>query len=100
MILHYENEKLYGIDRPERCFEMLQENGIYYGHGGAASGTYRSMSFANGTIMEIVLAVKDWGEYHIAGKKVSEKKFLKWEEKNCVGEVEYYAPTKIEKLEE
>lgn len=92
LILHYDNGKIYGVDQPERCFEMLQANGLYYGSGGASTGYYRRMSFTKGKCSASLVALRDEKTFYIGSKIVSEKKFQKWKKENFSDEVKWYAP--------
>lgn len=94
LILHYDNGKLYGVDVGERCFQRLQEDGMYQQAGGAYSGYWYRMNFQKGDYSEHLLAEKDSlaNKYKIGGKKVTRKEYFKWEKKHSAYEVKYHTP--------
>ena len=96
LILHREGEKFYGIDRAEREFEGLQENGVYLGSGGAYTSYFYQMRFQGGNFTETMIGQRDGKKYYIGDRKVNEKEFEKWEEDNIDEPVCWYTPEALQ----
>ena len=96
LILHREEEALYGTVLYVRWFEGLQKNGVYWGAGGAGDSTYYRMSFRNGHFEEQELANRmEWAagsNYTLDGQQVTKEAFDAWYAQNMVGDVTWYAP--------
>ncbi len=96
LILHREGEKFYGTDRSERCFQGLQENGVYVGSGGAFCQYFYQLRFHGGNFVETLIGERDDKKYYIGDRKAGEKEFEKWEEDNTEKTVCQYAPEKLQ----
>lgn len=100
LILHYENDVLYGINMYERHFQDLQENGIYHGSGGASTGDYHQMTFNNGDYSEIDIAqyerdpVREY--YYLYGEEITAEEFDLWEQNNTNDDVFRYYVEPVE----
>lgn len=100
LILHYENDVLYGINMYERHFQDLQENGIYHGSGGASTGDYHRMTFNNGDYTEIDIAqyerdpVREY--YYLYGEVTTAEEFELWEHNNTNNDVFRYYVEAVE----
>lgn len=96
LILHREGEKFYGTDRFERCFQRLQENGVYGGSGGAFCRYFHQLRFRGEKFVETLIGKRDDKKYYIGDRKVDEKEFEKWEQDNTEKTVCQYAPEKLQ----
>ena len=96
LILHREEEALYGTVLYVRWFEGLQKNGVYWGAGGAGDSTYYRMCFRNGRFEQEELAHKvEWANdctCTLGGETVTEAAFDAWYAETMVGDVTWYAP--------
>lgn len=92
LALHQEESGFYGIAFSERCFQGLQENGIYEASGGYASGSFYRLHFDEDTVLEEKLASRDQDLYYIGSKKVGEEEYAKWEENARDELVCWYTP--------
>ena len=92
LILHEENGIVYGIDMPVRWFEGVQEDGLYFGSGGAGLSYYYRMKFANGDYTEESVGDVISGELYINDEKQSDEKYQTWMKENIKEEVKWYAP--------
>lgn len=96
LILYREGEKFYGIDRAERCFQGLQENGVYGAAGGAYTNYFYQMRFRGGDFTETLIGQQDGKKYYIGDRKVDEKEYWKWEQDNRDEPVCWYAPEALQ----
>lgn len=100
LILHYENDILYGINMYERHFQDLQENGIYHGSGGASTGDYHRMTFNNGDYTEIDIAQYERDPvheyYYLYGEVTTAEEFELWEQNNTNDDVFRYYVEAVE----
>ena len=78
LVLHQEEDAVYGTDFSVRWFEALQQNGVYIGSSGADDNAYYQMAFRNGRFEEQELGHKEGSQCEIAGKAVTEKAFQDW----------------------
>lgn len=104
LILHRENDAVYGTDLYVRWFEGLQQNGVYVGSGGAAISYYHTIAFQDGRFVEQDLGYESWHngndgpgvqmimDYEIAGQPVTEAEFAAWRAELMVGDAAWYAP--------
>lgn len=79
-VLHCEKGEFYGWEIMYRGFEGLQTNGIYISSGGAGSNRWKRIRFDNGSWLEEVLLIEEWGEYYVSGEAVDEDTF--WQQVN------------------
>lgn len=96
LILHREEDAVYGTVLYVRWFEGLQKNGVYWGSGGAGDSIYYRMAFRNGRFEEQELAHRlEWAtgaDYTLGGQQVTKEAFDAWYAENLVGDVTWYAP--------
>lgn len=92
LILHEEDGVIYGIDMPVRWFCGVQENGLYYGSGGASIAHYKRMSFENGDYVEESVGDVMDGVLYLNGEKRTAVEFAEWEADNIVDEARPYYP--------
>ena len=96
LILHREENTVYGTSLSVRWFEGLQKNGVYWGAGGAGDSTYYRMCFRNGRFEQEELAHKvEWANgctCTLGGETVTEAAFDAWYAETMVGDVTWYAP--------
>ncbi|MDD5932146.1 MAG: hypothetical protein PUC45_06830 [Oscillospiraceae bacterium] len=96
LVLHREEDAVYGTDLSVRWFEDLQKNGVYIGSGGAGDSTYYRMTFQNGRFEQEELAHRvEWADgctCTLGGETVPEEAFDAWYAENMVGGVTWYAP--------
>lgn len=90
LVLHRENNKIYGIDFVRRAFQSLQEDGIFGGSGGASHTVYSRLVFRNGMFVEEELAERETPKYYIGGKEVSEAEFEEWESIHMNNDAQWY----------
>ena len=96
LVLHREEDAVYGTRLYVRWFEGLQKNGVYIGATGAGDSTYLRMAFRNGRFEQEELAHRlEWGtgyNYTLGGKEVTKAVFDAWYAETMVGDVTWYAP--------
>ena len=96
LVLHREEDAVYGTRLYVRWFEGLQKNGVYIGAAGAGDSTYLRMAFRNGRFEQQELGHREeWasgGEYELAGKTVTKADFDAWLAETMAGDVTWYAP--------
>lgn len=96
LVLHREEDDVYGTSLYVRWFEGLQKNGVYWGAGGAGDSTYYRMSFRDGRFEQEELAHEvEWANGRtctLGGETVTEADFDAWYTENMVGDVTWYAP--------
>lgn len=81
LVLHRENDKVYGIDFGIRCFNSIQENGIHTKSGGAGSTFYYSIFFEDGMFIEKELGGREYPDYYVGIQQVTEEEYEQWREK-------------------
>lgn len=79
LVLHRENDVIYGIGFWAKGIEMLQKSGLYMGYGGAGYSHYQQLAFRNGMFVEEVLAERKGLKFYIGGQEVSEAEIEEWE---------------------
>ena len=98
IILHEEDGVMYGIDMPVRWFEGVQEDGLYFGSGGASSSYYYRMQFVDRDYVENsvgdVIEDVNGETLYIDDVKQSEEVYKEWKEKNIKSEATHYRPVK------
>ena len=96
LVLHREEDAVYGTRLYVRWFEGLQKNGVYIGATGAGDSTYLRMAFRNGRFEQEELAHRlEWGtgyNYTLGGEEVTKAAFDAWYAETMVGDVTWYAP--------
>ena len=96
LVLHREEDAVYGTSLYVRWFEGLQKNGVYWGAGGAGDSTYYRMAFRDGRFEQEELGRKvEWTggcECTLDGQKVTREAFDVWLAENVAGDVTWYAP--------
>ena len=96
LVLHREEDAVYGTRLYVRWFEGLQKNGVYIGAAGAGDSTYLRMAFRNGRFEQEELAHRlEWGtgyNYALGGEEVTKAAFDAWYAETMVGDVTWYAP--------
>lgn len=96
LVLHREEDAVYGTRLYVRWFEGLQKNGVYIGAAGADDSTYLRMAFRNGRFEQQELAHRlEWGtgyNYTLGGEEVTKAAFDAWYAETMVGDVTWYAP--------
>ena len=96
LVLHREEDAVYGTRLYVRWFEGLQKNGVYIGAAGAGDSTYLRMAFRNGRFEQEELAHRlEWGtgyNYTLGGEEVTKAAFDAWYADIMVGDVTWYAP--------
>ena len=96
LVLHREEDAVYGTRLYVRWFEGLQKNGVYIGAAGAGDSTYLRMAFRNGRFEQEELAHRlEWGtgyNYTLGGEEVTKAAFDAWYAEIMVGDVTWYAP--------
>lgn len=95
LILHQSGDKIQGVVKYTRGFQMVQTNGLYKGTSGAATNEYQRMTFENGGVQIKVLAREDSvsGEekFWIGEEEVTPADYNKWVGDNTPGEVNWYS---------
>ena len=96
LVLHLDEDAVYGTRLYVRWFEGLQKNGVYIGAAGAGDSTYLRMAFRNGRFEQEELAHRlEWGtgyNYTLGGEEVTKAAFDAWYAETMVGDVTWYAP--------
>ena len=96
LVLHREEDAVYGTRLYVRWFEGLQKNGVYIGAAGAGDSTYLRMAFRNGRFEQEELAHRlEWGtgyNYTLGGEEVTKAAFDAWYAETMVGYVTWSAP--------
>lgn len=97
LILHREDETVWGAVYIERGFQGLQKNGVYAGSGGVGHTYYYQTSFQDGGFEERKLGHKLYGgqgafDCELDGQEVTEEVFDDWLAENMVGDAAWYAP--------
>ena len=96
LVLHREEDAVYGTRLYVRWFEGLQKNGVYIGAAGAGDSAYLRMAFRNGRFEQEELAHRlEWGtgyNYTLGGEEVTKAAFDAWYAETMVGDVTWYAP--------
>lgn len=96
LVLHREEDAVYGTRLYVRWFEGLQKNGIYIGSGGAGDSTYYQMSFRNSRFEQREIGHRvEWANgctCTLGGEEVTAETFDIWLAENMVGDVTWYAP--------
>lgn len=96
IILHEEDGVYYGVDMPIRWFMGVQEDGLYFGSGGASSSYYYRMQFIDGDYVENsigdVIEDMNGAALYIDGVKQSAEVYEEWKEKNIKPEAPSYTP--------
>lgn len=92
LILHEEDGMIYGIDMPVRWFEGVQENGLYYGAGGADTSHYYRMTFENEDYRENHICDLINGKFFVDGEQKSDAEYQKWRQENVQDAVKWYVP--------
>lgn len=95
-VIHREGDAFYGVYMPIRWFEGLQENGIYWGSGGAATSYYERLHFEDGIVWVELLGSSDWEAFFIDEKEVDEVEFEQWREELLAGEVAWHVARTVQ----
>lgn len=75
IVLHYENQRVYGYLLSARAIYDIKNDGTYTGNGGEEVTNIKRMRFATVEYEEIILASKVNGEYEVAGMPATEEQF-------------------------
>lgn len=80
IILHYENEKVYGFEYPWRGMKVISYKGVIEGSSSADTTYYSIMRFEEGTyrIVQVAAYIKD--KYYIGDKEVSKQEYDEYKE--------------------
>lgn len=78
LVLHRENDAIYGIGFWAKGIAKLQKSGLFMCSGGGHS-SYRQLVFQNGMFVEEVLAERRRSKFYISGQEVSEAEIEEWE---------------------
>lgn len=89
LILHYEDNKVYGFRYPERGMEPIYSSGMFHGSAGAAYGTFSTMSFDKDSFKVTHDSIWDNGKVIINGKETSQSEY--WKYLHC-GKFDYMIP--------
>lgn len=97
LVLHREDETVWGAVYIERGFQGLQKNGVYAGSGGVGRTYYYQTSFQDGVFEERKLGHKLYDgngafDCELDGQEVAEAIFDAWLEETMVGGVIWYTP--------
>lgn len=90
LVLHRENDKIYGIALWRRMIEDLQEDGVFMGSGGAGHTSFHRLFFRDGMFVKEELAERETPKYYIGGKEVSEAEFEEWESIHMNNDAQWY----------
>lgn len=101
LILHAEENQIYGLAWVRRWFQAPTKNGYFF--QGKELGSICKLSFENGIYhTDIIAAIRSKNgttgkkEYQIQDKTVSKKDFQKWEEKNRSDDLPVFFPAEKE----
>lgn len=103
LVLHRENNLVYGIDFGIRSFSGTQENGIHTKSGGAGNTEYYSIFFENGMFVEKELGGNDYPDCYIGIQQVTPEEYEQWQKEmeQTADYVEWYeTPREDERNEE
>ena len=89
LILHYEDNKVYGFHYFERGMEGIYSSGMFDGSAGAAYGTFSTMSFDKDSFKVTHAAIYDNGKTTIDGKETPINEY--WQYLHC-GKFDYLIP--------
>lgn len=89
-VFHKEGDDFYAVYMPIRWFELLQENGIYLGSGGAGRSYFNRLHFLRNVFWEEQVAMYDGDYYEIGGEEVGVAEFSAWEDVMMVGEAVWH----------
>lgn len=92
LILHREEEKIYGTERGYRSFMQLQTEGTFMGSAGADDNYYYRLAFQHGRFVEELLGYKTGAYCEIGGISVSEEYFTNWRENLMGRDMWWYNP--------
>ena len=89
-VFHKEGDDFYAVYMPIRWFELLQDNGIYLGSGGAGRSYFNRLHFLRNVFWEEQVGMYDGDYYEIGDEAVNVEKFSVWEDEMMVGEAVWY----------
>lgn len=92
LILHQEGSTFYGTGFSARCFQGLQENGVYGVHGGISYSAFCQLHFEGEDFVEEVIAKREDSRYYIHDKKVDEDAYTAWADAARSKDVRWYRP--------
>lgn len=78
LILHYEDNKVYGFRYFERGMNGIYSSGMFGGSGGASYGTFSTMSFDKDSFKVTHHAIWDDGKVTIEGKETTQDEYWKY----------------------
>ena len=78
LILHYEDNKVYGFHYFERGMMPTYTSGLFSGSGGASYGTFSTMSFDKDSFKVTHHAIWDEGKVTIEGKETTQDEYWKY----------------------
>lgn len=78
LILHYEDNKVYGFHYFERGMMPTYSSGMFHGSGGASYGTLSTMSFDKDSFKVTHHAIWDDGKVTIEGKETTQDEYWKY----------------------
>lgn len=78
LILHYEDNKVYGFRYFERGMNGIYSSGMFTGSAGAAYGTFSTMSFDKDSFKVTHASIWDNGKVIIDGKETTQDEYWKY----------------------
>lgn len=78
LILHYEDNKVYGFRYFERGMHAIYSSGMFDGSAGAAYGTFATMSFDKDSFKVTHTSIWDNGKVIIDGKETTQDEYWKY----------------------
>ena len=78
LILHYEDNKVYGFMYFDRGIEAIYSSGMFSGSAGAAYGTFSTMSFDKDSFKVTHTLIWDNGKVIIDGKETTQEEYWKY----------------------
>ena len=78
LILHYEDNKVYGFMYFDRGIEAIYSSGMFAGSAGASYGTFSNISFVKDSFKVIHAAIYDNGKTIIDGKEKPQEEYWKY----------------------
>ena len=92
LVLHQEDDGVYGTDFSVRWFEDLQKNGVFVGSAGADDNAYYRLDFQDGAFTDEKLGEKIGSRCTVGGQSVTEADFSAWLAETMGGDVTWHVP--------
>lgn len=103
LVVYEENGTYHVSEHSIRQMQVVYEDGLYMGSGGAGTWSYHRISYEEGNLANETIAMHDAEtvylengeseivfEGHVNGQPVTREEFLAWEAENAVNEVDWY----------